>query len=86
MSTANDKTIIQQTHLQLAESRGLDKTYCPSEVARELFPDDWRDKMDLVRAVADELVKNGKLVVLQKGAIKTSLPSELKGPIRLRQK
>lgn len=66
--------------------RGLGKTFCPSEVARELFSDKWRDEMELIRNVADDLVKKGKLVVLQKGIIQNKLPSELKGPIRLRKK
>lgn len=74
---------ILQSHLRFAEERGSDKTYCPSEVARELYDDNWRDKMIEVRAVADVLVKDKKLNVLQKGIIQTQLPSELKGPIRL---
>lgn len=77
---------IVETHLKFAESRGNDKTYCPSEVARELFPDDWRLKMDEVRKVADDLIKNNKLIVLQKGIIKNELPTNLIGPIRLRKK
>ena len=80
------KDEIQISHLKFAEERGLEKTYCPSEVARELFPNNWRDKMDLIRNVADELVKSGELVVLQKGEIKKELPSKLKGPIRLRKR
>lgn len=85
MINKKENISIQNTHLQFAEARGFDKTYCPSEVARKLFSDNWRDKMDLVREVANELVKNEKLVVLQKGEIRTDLPSELKGPIRLRK-
>jgi len=80
------KDVIQISHLKFAEERGLEKTYCPSEVARELFKKDWRDNMDLVRKVADKLVKSGDLLVLQKGEIKSGLPSKLKGPIRLRKK
>lgn len=77
---------LKAAHLKFSEQRGFEKTYCPSEVARELFPDDWRDKMDLVREVADNLVKEGKLIVLQKGEIKDELPSKLTGPIRLQIK
>jgi len=80
------KDEIQISHLKFAEERGFEKTYCPSEVARELFPEDWRDKMGLVRKVADQLVKSGDLLVLQKGEIKLELPSQLVGPIRLRKK
>ncbi|WP_010231595.1 DUF3253 domain-containing protein [Gillisia marina] len=78
--------LIKASHLKFANERASDKTYCPSEVARELFPNEWRDKMDLVRIVADDLVKSGHLLVLQKGEIKLELPSKLVGPIRLRKK
>lgn len=77
---------IKNAHLQFAAERGFGKTYCPSEVARELFPEEWRSKMDLVREVADQLVTAGKLQVLQGNAVGRDLVSKLKGPIRLRRK
>lgn len=76
---------IQALHLEYAEDRGLEKTYCPSEVARKFDPNDWRDKMDIVRKVADELVMDGKLIVMQKGQKINEMPTEAKGPIRLRK-
>lgn len=82
--TAEEK--IREAHLQFAESRGLEKTFCPSEVARALFPEGWRDKMELVRKIADHLVVENKLIVLQNGIVKSKLPSKLIGPIRLRKK
>ncbi len=72
--------------LKLADERGLEKTFCPSEVARQLFPNYWRDKMDEIRKEADILIKENKLVVMQKEIIQKDLPSKLKGPIRLRLK
>ncbi|QLG46498.1 DUF3253 domain-containing protein [Costertonia aggregata] len=77
---------IKDLHLQFAEERGLDKTYCPSEVARKFAPDIWRDKMDLVREVADNLVTSGQLIALQKGVKIVKKPSEARGPIRLQKK
>ena len=68
--------IIKQVH-----SRGVGKTICPSEVARALFPDDWRDHMDDVRGAAAELATAGKIVVTQKGE-RVSIES-VRGPIRL---
>ncbi|MGB6151833.1 MAG: DUF3253 domain-containing protein [Pricia sp.] len=82
-STKHEKII--NLHLKFAEDRGTDKTYCPSEVARKIYPDDWRPKMDLVRQVADTLVESGKLVVLQNGRKIDDKPSEATGPIRLRK-
>lgn len=83
-----DSTIcksIEAKHREFAIQRGIEKTYCPSEVARTLFPENWREKMDAVRWVADELWKDGKLVVLQFGEILAIPPSEVKGHIRLRR-
>ena len=77
---------IESEHLKFAKDRGLGATYCPSEVARSLFPKNWRDYMHNVRAVADDLVKQKLLVTLQKGKIISDLPTKAKGPIRLRLK
>lgn len=81
----NTEEKIKQKHLEFAESRGLDATYCPSDVARNLY-EDWREKMDLVREVADDLVAEDKLVVMQKGNIISEKATEASGPIRLRKK
>lgn len=70
--------------MELAVRRGLNATYCPSEVARTLKPDSWRDIMGTVREVADGLVEIGALEVLQKGKIIEGKATEAKGPIRLR--
>lgn len=73
---------LRQEMRRLAEQRGDDKTFCPSEVARALASD-WRPLMDRVREVARQEVASGRLVVLQKGR-----PVDLataRGPIRLRR-
>jgi len=77
---------IRNFHLDFAEQRGLESTYCPSEVARACFSKDWRSQMDLVRQVADELVADEKLVVMQKGEIISAKAVDAKGAIRLRRK
>ncbi|MGJ8666991.1 MAG: DUF3253 domain-containing protein [Patiriisocius sp.] len=77
---------IKNCHIKFASERGADKTYCPSEVARELYPNNWREKMDLVRKAADDLVENGQVEVLQKKSLQLIKPSMLSGPIRLRKK
>lgn len=79
------KDKLRNLHLDLAQQRGLEKTYCPSEVAKLYNPDNWREEMDTVRKVADELVKENKLVVMQEGEEIEELPSIAKGPIRLRR-
>lgn len=77
---------IRTEHLKFAEIRGFDKTYCPSEVARELFPQNWREMMDQIREIGFEMAHEGKLTVLQKGIEQDILTTELKGPIRFRKK
>lgn len=73
---------ISDTILEMLLTRGEGKTICPSEVARKLFPDDWRSQMEAVRVEARKLVKEGKLVITQKGEVVDSEIS--KGAIRLR--
>jgi hypothetical protein len=66
----------------MAAMRGPDKTVCPSEIARELFPVNWRKYMQEVRDAAIELQKDGKVTITQKG-----LPVDIghiKGPIRIK--
>ncbi|MEO1438346.1 MAG: DUF3253 domain-containing protein [Bacteroidota bacterium] len=68
--------------LLLLQQRGLEKSICPSDVARHLFPEDWRDHMDTVRTVARKLAKEG-LIRITQGA-ETIDPDNFSGPIRLR--
>ncbi len=68
----------------IATASARSATFCPSEVARALYPNSWRDKMEAVRTVADALVANGQLEVLQKGEVIREMPTAAKGPIRLR--
>ena len=63
-------------------ARGPAKTICPSEVARKLFPEDWRSQMEAVRVEAKKLVEEGKLLITQKGEVVD--PETFKGAIRLK--
>jgi hypothetical protein len=71
---------IKSCLLTLADERGTDKTFCPSEAARRLDPDDWREHMPQIRAVATRLVKAGKLRCTQRGAEVD--PATARGPLR----
>lgn len=81
----SDYDRIKSAHLKFAGNRGLESTYCPSEVARELFPESWRDRMKMVREVADDLIDSQQLIVLQKGIIIKEYATGATGPIRLRK-
>ncbi|MEM6891589.1 MAG: DUF3253 domain-containing protein [Pseudomonadota bacterium] len=63
--------------MALAEARGPRRTFCPSDAARRLAPEDWRPLMPRVRRVAADL----PLCATQKGQIVDVLTA--RGPIRL---
>jgi len=73
---------ITQTILTMAAERGADKSVCPSEIARALFPADWRKHMDEVRDSAIALQQAGKVTITQKGS--TVSVQHVKGPIRIK--
>ena len=76
------KAAILQTILSIAAERGPEKSTCPSEVARLLFPDDWRKHMKDVLDVAIDLHQQGKVVITQKGlAVDVD---HIKGPVRIK--
>lgn len=75
---------ISETILSLAAKRGKEKTICPSEVARELSPIDWRKYMKEIRKTAFELRDAGKVLIMQKG--RAVAGNEIVGPIRIRIK
>jgi len=76
------QTDIISTILSIATQRGPEKSTCPSEIARMLFPNDWRKHMKNVVNEAIDLHNQGKVVITQKG-----LPidvNHIKGPVRIK--
>lgn len=69
--------------MSMAKQRGLDKTFCPSEIARQLASkeDQWRSLMEPVRLAAAKLIDKDQLVCKQHGEIVNIRTA--KGPIRL---
>ena len=69
--------------LRLADERGPSKTICPSDAARAIGGDEWRDLMPDARETARELANEGRVEITQKG--KAIDPNEpWRGPIRIR--
>jgi hypothetical protein len=68
--------------LDLLARRAAGATICPSEAARALDPDGWRDRMGTVRDAARRLVRAGRLEITQRGAVVD--PDDARGAIRLR--
>lgn len=75
-------TDISTTILSVATQRGREKSTCPSEIARKLFPDDWRNHMKNVVDVAIDLHNQGKVMITQKGI--TIDVNHIKGPVRIK--
>ncbi|TFF33886.1 DUF3253 domain-containing protein [Mucilaginibacter psychrotolerans] len=73
---------IPQAILAKAIQRGPDKSTCPSEIARELFPADWRKHMQEVRDAAIELQQEGKVSITQKGRPVDT--ENIIGPVRIK--
>ncbi|MFM1965775.1 MAG: hypothetical protein RL134_1500, partial [Actinomycetota bacterium] len=67
--------------LDLLGSR--DGTICPSEAARAVDPEGWRDLMEPARQAARRLVAAGDVEITQGGHVVD--PSTAKGPIRIRR-
>ncbi|MEM7754415.1 MAG: DUF2256 and DUF3253 domain-containing protein [Planctomycetota bacterium] len=67
--------------LELIAARGPGKTICPSEAARAVDADGWREHMEPARAAARRLVAQDKAQIFQKG--KLADPSTARGPIRV---
>ena len=74
---------LRATILELARERGPDKTICPSDAARAIGGDDWRDLMDDARDVARALAREGLVDVTQKGDA-LDPDATWRGPIRIR--
>lgn len=73
---------IRDRILQKLEQRGPEKTICPSEVARDLGGDGWRQLMPQVREMGRKLAEAGAIEVTQKGQAVD--PGRARGPIRYR--
>lgn len=68
---------------QLLDARPATSTICPSEVARAVGGEDWRELMEPARMAARRLVAQGGAEITQGGRVVD--PSTAKGPIRIRR-
>lgn len=85
MSRLEDADRIIAAIHRLTESRGPDRTCCPSEVAHRVAADDWRSAMPAVRAAAVMLACRGEIDICRGGRT-LDFEAPLRGPIRLRRR
>ena len=73
---------LEETIVDLLSKRAAGASICPSEAARAVFPEAWRERMEDARRAARRLVAAGLIEITQGGRVVD--PSTAKGPVRLR--
>lgn len=68
----------------LAEHRGPKSSICPSDAARAVGGDNWRELMDDARESARRLARSGDVEITQRGEV-VDPDGEWTGPIRIRR-
>jgi hypothetical protein len=76
-------TQLSEKILELLSARAAGATICPSEAARAVGGEEWRDLMEPARRAARRLVADGEVEITQRGTVVD--PSTAKGPIRIRR-
>ncbi len=74
---------LERALLDLLAARDEGRTICPSEAARRVRPESWREEMEPARQVARRMAAEGRIEILQRGEA-LDPGSEFRGPIRLR--
>ncbi|MBF4635717.1 DUF3253 domain-containing protein [Agreia pratensis] len=82
-STPDIDQKLERTILDMLDRRAPTSTICPSDAARAVGDDHWRELMDASRSAAARLVARGEVEITQGGD-----PVDLataRGPIRIRR-
>ena len=74
---------LEQAITDLLDARAAGRTICPSEAARRVDPEGWRELMEPTRRAARRMVAAGSVEVTQQGRVAD--PSTARGPIRVRR-
>ena len=80
--TTPSPTEMRSVLLDLVRRRGPEKTVCPSEAARALAPDHWRELIEDVRQEAYRMADDGLVDITQQGSAVDGRTA--RGPIRVR--
>lgn len=67
----------------LAEHRGPNSSTCPSDAARAVGGENWRESMDQARELARELARAGEVEITQGGEV-VDPQGDWRGPVRIR--
>ncbi|WP_138760361.1 DUF3253 domain-containing protein [Modestobacter altitudinis] len=74
---------LERTIDALLDERRAGTTICPSEAARAVDPDGWRELMPAARAAAGRLAASGEVEVTQRGEVVDV--ASARGPVRIRR-
>ncbi len=74
---------LEQTIGALLAERARGASICPSEAARAVDPEGWRDLMEPARSAARRLVAAGEVEIVRQGRVVD--PSTATGPIRIKR-
>jgi hypothetical protein len=74
---------LERTIDALLDERRAGTTICPSEAARAVDPDGWRELMPAARAAAGRLAASGEVEVTQRGQVVDV--GTARGPVRIRR-
>jgi hypothetical protein len=74
---------LERTIDALLDQRRAGTTICPSEAARAVDPDGWRELMPAARAAAGRLAASGQVEVTQRGEVVDVATA--RGPVRVRR-
>ncbi len=75
--------LLEQTIDTLLDQRRPGASICPSEAARAVDPEDWRELMPAARSAAGRLAAAGAVEVTQSGEVVDVATA--RGPVRVRR-
>ena len=84
MAGANADDELERAIEALLDRRAPDATICPSEAARAVDPEGWRELMPTARAAAGRLAARGLVEVTQAGEVVDVRTA--RGPVRVRRR
>ena len=74
---------LERTIEALLDARRAGTSICPSEAARAVDPEGWRDLMPAARAAAGRLAAAGSVEVTQGGEVVDVDVADARGPVRV---
>lgn len=75
--------LLEREIQEMLAKRAPGASLCPSEVARKVDPENWRERMESVRRAGRRLVARGEVEFTQGGRVVDA--ATVRGPVRIRR-